>query len=63
VVAVLHLDSEKKTALYDAAGKQKNSIPPDLPDYIMEHEYVRPLFAQLATLRQARKNGNVSLMI
>jgi transcriptional regulator with XRE-family HTH domain len=48
VVAVLHLDSEEKTALYDAAGKQKNSIPPDLPDYIMEHEYVS------AALRTAR---------
>ena len=48
VVAVLHLDSEEKTALYDAAGKQKNSIPPDLPDYFMEHEYVS------AALRTAR---------
>jgi transcriptional regulator with XRE-family HTH domain len=48
VVAVLHLDSEEKTALYDAAGKQKNSIPPDLPDYIMEHEDVS------AALRTAR---------
>ena len=40
VVAVLHLDEDEKTALYNAAGKQKKSIPPDLPEYIMEHEYV-----------------------
>lgn len=40
VVAVLHLDEDEKNALYNAAGKQKKSIPPDLPDYIMEHEYV-----------------------
>ena len=48
VVAVLHLDSDTKTALYNAAGKQKKSIPPDLPDYIMGHEYVS------AALRTAR---------
>lgn len=40
VVTVLHLEPDEKTALYNATGKQKNSIPPDLPDYIMEHEYV-----------------------
>ena len=44
----LHGDEDEKTALYNAAGKQKNSIPPDLPDYIMEHEYVS------AALRTAR---------
>lgn len=48
VVTVLHLDTDEKTALYNTAGKQKNSIPPDLPDYIMEHEYVS------AALRTAR---------
>lgn len=48
VVTVLHLNTDEKTALYNAAGKQKNSIPPDLPDYIMEHEYVS------AALRTAR---------
>ncbi|MCI2205139.1 MAG: helix-turn-helix domain-containing protein [Oscillospiraceae bacterium] len=48
VVVVLHLDEEEATALYNAAGKQKNSIPPDLPEYIMEHEYVS------AALRTAR---------
>ena len=44
----LHLDEDEKTALYNAAGKQKKSIPPDLPEYIMEHEYVS------AALRTAR---------
>ncbi|MCH4183796.1 MAG: helix-turn-helix domain-containing protein [Prevotella sp.] len=48
VVVVLHLNEEEATTLYNAAGKQKNSIPPDLPDYIMEHEYVS------AALRTAR---------
>lgn len=48
VVAALHLDEDEKTVLYNAAGKQKKSIPPDLPEYIMEHEYVS------AALRTAR---------
>lgn len=48
VAAVLQLDQDERNALFDAAGKQKNSIPPDLPDYIMEHEFVS------AALRTAR---------
>lgn len=48
VVAVLHLDEDERTALYTAAGKQKKTIPLDLPEYIMEHEYVS------AALRTAR---------
>ena len=48
VAEVLQLDQDERNALFDAAGKQKNSIPPDLPDYIMEHEFVS------AALRTAR---------
>lgn len=48
VVSALHLGKEEATALYDAAGKQKKSIPLDLPEYIMKHEYVS------AALRTAR---------
>ena len=46
---MLHLDEDEKTALYNAAGKQKKSIPPDLPDYIMEKDIVR------AALRVAKE--------
>lgn len=48
VAEVLQLDQDERNALFDAAGKQKNSIPPDLPDYIMEHKFVS------AALRTAR---------
>lgn len=34
--------------MYDMAGKQRNAIAPDLPEYIMEREYVS------AALRTAR---------
>lgn len=45
---MLHLDADEKTALYNATGKQKNSIPPDSHDYIIWHEYVN------AALRTSR---------
>ena len=48
VVLALNLDKAEERELYDAAGKQRNTIAPDLPDYIMEHEYVS------AALRTAR---------
>ena len=48
VVLALNLDKNEKRELYDAAGRQRKTIAPDLPDYIMEHEYVS------AALRTAR---------
>ena len=48
VAAVLGLSEEEKAEMYDMAGKQRNAIAPDLPEYIMEREYVS------AALRTAR---------
>ena len=48
VVKELHLSDDEKTKMYDMAGKQRNAIPPDLPDYIIERDYVS------AALRTAR---------
>ena len=45
---ILILNDEDKTTMYDLAGKKRNSVAPDLPDYIMEHDYVS------AALRTAR---------
>lgn len=42
------LSEEEKAEMYDMAGKQRNAIAPDLPEYIMEREYVS------AALRTAR---------
>ena len=44
----LNLNKEEEQELYDAAGRQRKTIAPDLPDYIMEREYVS------AALRTAR---------
>ncbi|MHB1652373.1 MAG: helix-turn-helix domain-containing protein [Desulfitobacteriaceae bacterium] len=45
---IMLLSMEEKTKMYDLAGKQRNSIPPDLPEYIIERDYVS------AALRTAR---------
>ena len=40
VVEILHLDNDEKTTMYDLVGKQRNTVAPDLPDYIMNRDYV-----------------------
>ena len=37
---ILMLSDEDKTTMFDLAGKKRNSVAPDLPDYIMERDYV-----------------------
>jgi len=41
IAKILSLSEEDGRYMYDLAGKKRNSISPDLPDYIMEREYVR----------------------
>ena len=48
VVEILNLDSDERTAMYDLVGRQRNTVAPDLPDYIMGRDYVA------AALRTAR---------
>lgn len=48
VVEILHLDTDEKTAMFDLVGKQKNTVAPDLPEYIIGRDYVA------AALRTAR---------
>lgn len=45
---ILGLDQEEKATMLDLAGKKRNSVAPDLPDYIMQRGYVS------AALRTAR---------
>lgn len=48
IAQVLDLSEEDKSIMLDLAGKKRNSVAPDLPDYIMERDYVA------AALRTAR---------
>lgn len=48
VASLMLLSAEEKTKMYDLAGKQRNTVPPDLPEYIIERDYVS------AALRTAR---------
>lgn len=45
---ILILSEEDKTIMLDLAGKKRNEVAPDLPEYIMERDYVS------AALRTAR---------
>lgn len=38
--SILSLSEEDKNEMYDLAGKERDSIAPDLPDYIKERDYV-----------------------
>ena len=45
---ILKLTAEEKAQMLDLAGKKRNEVAPDLPDYIMGRDYVS------AALRTAR---------
>lgn len=45
---ILLLSEDDKTTMLDLAGKKRNEVAPDLPEYIMERDYVS------AALRTAR---------
>lgn len=40
VAEILHFDTDEKTAMYDLVGRQRNTVAPDLPEYIIGREYV-----------------------
>jgi len=48
VAEILHLDVDERTAMFDLVGRQRNTVAPDLPEYIMGRDYVA------AALRTAR---------
>ncbi len=37
---ILNLSDEEQTIMLDLAGKERNSLAPDLPEYILGHQYV-----------------------
>lgn len=45
------LSSEEKSLMFDLAGEKKSEVPPDIPGYIKEHDYVA------SALRTARDLG------
>ena len=51
VADILQLSDEERDLMFDLAGKKRDTVAPDLPDYIMDHDYVS------AALRTARDLG------
>ena len=48
ISTILLLTDDEKATMLDLAGKMRNTVAPDLPEYIMERDYVS------AALRTAR---------
>ena len=48
IAQILNLSEEENAIMLDLAGKMRNTVAPDLPEYIMERDYVS------AALRTAR---------
>lgn len=48
IANILQLSEDEKSLMLDLAGKKRKSVAPDLPEYIMERDYVS------AALRTAR---------
>ena len=51
IAEILELSILERETMYDLAGKKRGSVPPDLPEYIMSHDYV------IKALRIARDSG------
>ena len=41
IAKILFLSTDERRYMYDLAGKKRNTVSSDLPDYIMEKDYVR----------------------
>ena len=48
IAKILGLTYEEQESMYNLAGKKRDSVAPDLPEYIMQRDYVA------AALRTAR---------
>lgn len=40
IVNILGLSEEEKDLMFNLAGRRRNTVAPDLPEYIMERDYV-----------------------
>ena len=52
LIAIYSLDEDEQIILFDLAGKARNAVSPDLPEYIMENDVVR------TALRLAKDKAN-----
>lgn len=41
LIEVLHLDEDGQETFFDLAGKARSEVSPDLPEYIMQNDFVR----------------------
>lgn len=60
VAQILMLSPEENALMLDLAGKKRNSVAPDLPDYIMQRDYVSAALQPPVTSMLVSKSGNGS---
>lgn len=48
IAEILHLSEDESTTMLDLAGRDRKSVAPDIPEYIMQNDYVA---AALRTVR------------
>lgn len=53
IATVLRLDEAEKAEMFDLAGRDRNEVSPDLPDYIMDEDIPHARTA----LRKAKEKG------
>jgi len=53
IAAVLMLDEEEKAEMFDLAGRDRNEVSPDLPEYIMDEKIP---YARTALRKAKEKN-------
>ena len=53
IAAVLHLNDEETAEMFDLAGRDRNEVSPDLPEYIMDEDLPHARTA----LRKAKEKG------
>lgn len=52
LIEALRLSDEERIIFFDLAGKARSEVSPDLPDYIMENDFVR------VALRMAKEKAS-----
>jgi len=55
---ILQLSEEEKTIMLDLAGKKRRSVAPDLPDYIIDNDYVRSALRTARDLEAGEEEWN-----
>lgn len=55
IAKLLEIQGDERDIFFDLAGKSKDKVAPDLPDYIRENEKVKLLLRKVRSARDSEK--------